>query len=107
MTDAEMLALILGMPGAEASSHFGTPDFRVRKKIFATHRGPGLFVIKLTREQQEMLVDAEGDVFRPLPNKWGLQGWTAAHIATLDPDGARSALRMAWANVAPKSLQKS
>ena len=105
MTDADMIALILAQPEAEASSHFDTPDFRVRKKIFATHRGPGLFVLKLTREQQEMLVDAEPATFRPLANKWGQQGWTEAHVATLDAAGARSALKMAWSNVAPKSLQ--
>jgi hypothetical protein len=106
MTDDEMIAIILAQPEAEASSHFETPDFRVRKKIFATHRGPGLFVLKLTREQQEMVIDADAAVFRPLPNKWGQQGWTEAHIATLNDAGARSALRMAWSNVTPKSLQR-
>ena len=32
--------------------------------------------------------------------------WTSADVAELDEATARSALRMAWANVAPKSLAK-
>jgi hypothetical protein len=98
--------MIAAMPECEQSSHFGTKDFRVRGKIFATHHKPEEIVLKLTREQQEMLVETEARIFRVLDSKWGQLGWTAARIAAIDEVTARSALKMAWANVAPKSLQK-
>ncbi len=106
MTEAELLALIRDMPECEQSSHFGTMDFRVRNKIFCTHSKPGEIVLKLTREQQEMLVEAEPEIFQPIPNKWGLKGWTIASIGNLDEPSAQSALTMAWGNVAPKSLRE-
>ncbi len=106
MKEADLFALILAMPECEQSSHFGTKDFRVRGKIFATHHKPEEIVLKLKREQQEMLVETEGGIFRVLDSKWGQLGWTAARIAAIDAVTARSALQMAWGNVAPKSLQK-
>jgi hypothetical protein len=105
MREAELLALVRTMPECEQSSHFGTVDFRVRNKIFCTHPKLDQLNLKLTREQQQMLVETEPAVFRPLPNKWGLKGWTTAVVGKLDKTTARSALRMAWENVASKSLR--
>ncbi len=106
MKEAELLALIRSMPECEQSSHFGTVDFRVRNKIFCTHPRPDELNLKLTREQQQMLVEAEPAMFRPIPNKWGLKGWTTATVGELDEASARSALTMAWNNVVPKSLRE-
>jgi hypothetical protein len=106
MKEAELLALIRSMPECEQSSHFGTVDFRVRNKIFCTHPRPDELNLKLTREQQQMLVEAEPAMFRPIPHKWGLKGWTTAFVSKLDEASARSALTMAWNNVAPKSLRE-
>ena len=106
MIDADLIALILSFRGAEQASHFGTTDFRVRNAIFATNPQPGVLNLNLTREQQEMLVGGAAEVFSPIPNKWGLKGWTTARIEALDPVTARSALMMAWSNVAPKSRRE-
>jgi hypothetical protein len=104
VTETELIALILSLPEAEQSSHFGNMDFRVRGKIFASHPEPDRLVLKLSVEQQQMLTESEDQVFSRLPNKWGDKGWTNARIAALDQATARSALQMAWANVAPKTL---
>ena len=105
MTDPELLALVHAFPGCEQSAHLGTTDFRVRNKIFATNPKPGILNLNLTREQQEILVASEPGVFSALPNKWGEKGWTTARIEALDEATARSALTMAWGNIAPKSLR--
>lgn len=107
MTEDAVLALVRALPECEQSAHFGNMDFRVRNKIFATHPKPETLNLNLTREQQEMLVDAEPRMFTPLSNKWGEKGWTAATIKALDKATARSALAMAWGNVAPKSLREA
>jgi hypothetical protein len=104
--EADLTALVRAMPECVESSHFGTVDFRVRNKIFCTFPKPGEMVLKLTREQQEMLVAAEGEVFEPIPNNWGRKGWTIARFEKLDASTAKSALEMAWSNVAPRSLRR-
>lgn len=106
MRETELLALVRALPECAQSAHFGTTDFRVRNKIFATTPGPGVLNLNLTREQQDMLVASEPGIFSALPNKWGQKGWTTARIEALDEPTARSTLLMAWGNVAPKSLRE-
>lgn len=106
MTQDEATALILSLPETVALSHFDHPDFRVRNKIFVSQSKPGVLVFKFTREQQEMLTETAGEIFSPIPNKWGQQGWTNALVERLDEPTALSALWMAWANVAPKTLAR-
>lgn len=104
MTETELIALILALPKVEQSSHFGNTDFRVHGQIFVSRPESGRLVLKLSVDQQQMLTDSESEVFARLPNKWGDRGWTGVQIAALDETTARSALRMAWANVSPKKL---
>jgi hypothetical protein len=107
MTPAAFQKLAMSMPEAEASEHFGTPDYRVAGKIFATAgRVDGRAVLKLTTEQQQMLCDAEPAMFAPIDGGWGRKGWTNLVLARTDAATARSALWMAWRNVAPKRLAK-
>jgi len=104
MTADELVALIVSLPAVEQSSHFGNLDFRVANNIFASHPQPDHFNLKLTPEQQVLLVEAEPDAFRAIPNKWGQRGWTMALAAALDRVTALSAFRMAWMNAAPANL---
>jgi hypothetical protein len=106
MTETELLALVRAFPECAQSAHFGTTDFRVRNKIFATNPKPGVLNLNLTREQQQMLVASEPGIFSALPNRWGEKGWTTARIEVLDEATARSALTMAWGNVAPRALRQ-
>jgi hypothetical protein len=94
----------LALSGAIESSHFGKADFRVGKRIFATlaHPDENWGTLKLTAEQQSMLVDAEPEIFRPVPGGWGRQGYTNVRLAKADATTLKSAMTMAWENVAPK-----
>jgi hypothetical protein len=107
MTNAEFAALALSLPRAEASSHMGQADFRVANKIFATAGRGGNAVLKLTVEQQEMLLAAEPSAFERVPGSWGLKGWTHLVLAHADEATARGGLAMAWRNTAPKALLKA
>ena len=95
----------LALSDAVESAHHGKADFRVGKRIFATlgHPDENWGTLKLTAEQQSMLVDAEPDIFRPVPGSWGRQGYTNVRLAKADPATLKSALAMAWSNVAPKA----
>ena len=65
----------LALPGAIEGAHQRTADFRVGKRIFATLGYPDddWGMVKLTPEQQSVLVDAEPEIFRPVPGGWGKQ----------------------------------
>jgi hypothetical protein len=64
-------------------------------------------MVKLTPDQQAVLIDAEPEMFRPVPGAWGRSGSTNVKLAKIDQVTLRSALEMAWRNVAPKSLLAS
>src|ERR1700742_3450878 len=106
MTAAKFRKVALGLPEAVEGAHQGHADFRVGKRIFATVGYPDKAwgMVKLTPEQQSMLVEAEPDIFRPVPGGWGKSGSTSVRLARADAKTLRSALLMAWRNVAPKSL---
>jgi len=101
---ADFRRLALALTDAEEKSHFGKADFRVRNKIFASMPDSGIGVVKLTIEQQEMMVGAEPTIFAPIKGGWGRQGWTRVNLANADDTTLNSALATAWRNVAPKKL---
>lgn len=102
--DARRLAL--GMPEAVEKSHFGKADFRVRNRIFLTLPEPDRAVVKLTRDQQEMVTGAEPEMFAPVPGGWGRQGWTSVFLDRADEAALASALSLSWNNVAPATLRR-
>jgi hypothetical protein len=105
MTADDVRRIALGFPEAVESQHMGTPDYRVRKRIFATLRSAeGCAVVKLTREQQEAMTQSEPSMLEPVPGGWGRKGWTCVMLAHADEATLRSALTAAWRNVAPKRL---
>lgn len=104
-TASDVRRLCLSLPEAEGRSHFDHPDFRVRNKIFASLKNDQIAVIKLTREQQDIMCAGAPDVFAALPNGWGRQGWTQIQLAAANEATLLAGLKTAWRNVAPKKLQ--
>lgn len=109
MSSSRFRSIALGLPDAVEGSHQGHADFRVGKRIFATLGYPdeAWGMVKLTPEQQSVLVESEPEIFRPVPGGWGKQGNTNVRLAKADPTTLRSALTMAWQNIAPKSAPKA
>lgn len=97
MTPDDFRRLALALPGAVESSHMGTVDFRVGR-IFATLGYPdaGFGMVSLTRDQQDMVVSAEPQMFRPVPGGWGLKGATLVVLAEVDESTLQGALETAW-----------
>ncbi len=108
MSQDRFRRVALGLPGAIEGAHQGHADFRVGKRIFATLGYPddNWGMVKLTPEQQSMPVEAEPEIFRPVPGGWGRGGSTNVQLAGADPVTLQSALTMAWQNIAPQSLAK-
>jgi hypothetical protein len=108
MSQNRFRRVALGLPEVVEGAHQGHADFRVGKRIFATLGYPDgdWGMVKLTPEQQSVLVEAEPEIFCPVPGGWGRQGNTNVRLAKADPVTLQSALTMAWQNIAPKPRAK-
>src|SRR5271156_3864074 len=81
MRSSRFRQIALGLPGTIEASHQGHADFRIGKRIFATLGYPD-DMVKLTPEQQAVLVEAEPEIFRPVPGGWGKRGSTNLRLAS-------------------------
>jgi hypothetical protein len=106
MTPNDFRRIALSLPEATESAHMNHPDFRVRGKIFATLGYPDAAwaMVKLSPEDQEVVVAAEPDVFVPVKGAWGRQGSTNVRLDAASATTLRSALVRAWRKAAPKRL---
>jgi hypothetical protein len=105
MEQQEFRALALTFPETAESSHFDTADFRVRNKIFATLReADARAVLKLSPDEQQLVMATSPGMFEPVKGSWGLKGWTRVVLDRADSDTVRHAMGMAWRSVAPKKL---
>jgi hypothetical protein len=87
----------LSLPGTEEYDHFGKAAFRVNKRTFATIWIPELRVmVKLTLIDQSVFSAFNPQVIYPVPNKWGLQGYTLFELNTVRVDMLQDALTIAW-----------
>lgn len=104
MTHDDIAAIALSLPGATEAAHFGKRDFRA-PKIFLSLPSPDTANLNLKPDQQLLFADLYPGLFTPIPNAWGLRGWTTLHLDRCDAETARMAVETAWANVAPKKLK--
>jgi hypothetical protein len=106
MTPDAFRKLALSLTGACESAHLDHPDFRVRKKIFATLGYPDVnwAMVKVTPAQQQSFVHAHPGVFMPVKGGWGLKGSTNVKLRTATVAIVQPALDAAWQHVAPQSL---
>jgi predicted DNA-binding protein (MmcQ/YjbR family) len=102
ITQAQFRDLALGFPGSAQGSHFDVTDFRVGGKIFATLReSDGRAVLKLSHDEQQLLMTTSSQLFQPVKGSWGAKGWTRVILDQADEATIRHAMTMAWKSVAP------
>lgn len=101
-------AIALSMPQATQGSHFEAVDFRVANRIFATWReDKRQAVVKLTPDDQTMMLETMPGTLSRLPGGWGLKGWSVLHLDAANEEEVRHVVTVAWRTVAPKKLLKS
>jgi len=105
LTQGEMRVMALALPEAHESSHMGTPDFRVRNKIFATipPTSPGRVVLKMTPANVDALVRRDPATFVDV---WRGR-WIGIELARLTREEIRELMADAWQVAAPKSVVKA
>jgi hypothetical protein len=105
MTADGFRRLALAFAGAIESTHMRHPDFRIGSRVFATLGYPddAWAMVKLSSEQQQMVVAAEPDIFTPAKGGWGRHGSTLLRLDRADAATAQSALAMAVSNLGGRS----
>lgn len=102
---ADFTQMALGFEEAVEQPHFHKNSFRVRKKIFATlNERDENAVLKLSEQDQSILVDISNSAIRPVKGSWGKQGWTEVDLNAVDPGLLKTAMTTAYCTVAPKTL---
>jgi hypothetical protein len=105
-TARQFTDIALSLEGTVAQPHFDRTAFKARR-IFATLAPDKLSAnIRFSPEEQEFRCEAQPDAYRPIPNKWGAQGWTIATLSALTPDDLSVALRSAWRHQASVSRRR-
>jgi hypothetical protein len=106
MTREELISFALGLPEAVESAHHGTRDFRVRSRIFLTMPDQDYCVVRLTPEQQHMVLAMSPNETMVVPGGWGLRGSTRLYFGLADDALVQDLVRRSWQNAAPKTLQR-
>ena len=100
--------IALALPHADEADHHGMPSFRVAGKIFCTiHQSHPRIMVKLAGEDQGNLIAGHPGVIEAVPGYWGRKGATFVWYEKADAAMIAMLLRLAWNNVAPKSMVKA
>jgi len=99
--------MALSFDGTEQRPHFDCTAFKVvGKRIFATlHEATQTANIVLNLEDQQVYCSYEEAVY-PVPNKWGLKGWTTFELNKLPVELVADALYTAYKAVVDTKHKK-
>ena len=109
MTVAEFKSMALSFDGAEQHPHFERIAFKVTgKRIFATvHEEQETANLMLSPADQSVFCDFGKNAVYPVPNKWGLQGWTTFVLKKIPPELMLDALTTAYRAVLNRKTKKN
>lgn len=81
----EIVHYLTNFEGVSEQAHFEKRAFRTAKRIFATlDTANEHLMVKLTEVDQSVYATIQPASIYPVPNKWGLQGWTRIHYTEID-----------------------
>ena len=93
------------LPGSEEGTSYGTPAFRVRKKLFARQKeDPDLLVVRCELGVRELLMEAKPDVF-VLTDHYRDHPFVLVRLSRVHRRDLEQALRESWSAVAPAKLR--
>lgn len=103
---ADLRRLALALPGATEAPHFDRAAFRADRIFVTLDSSERTANFKFTLDEQEFKCQLAPEIFRPIDNGWGRQGWTMAILAAATPDDLQAALEMAYAHAVGKPKRK-
>lgn len=102
VTGSDLRRAALGLEGTVESPHFDRLAFKVAR-TYATLASDSLTAnLKFSPDEQEFKCLLAPNIFSPVPNAWGKQGWTRVLLSEISEEELVSALKAAWAHALPK-----
>jgi hypothetical protein len=106
-TEADVRALALALPETEERPSYGTPGFRVKDRLFARIREPGVLLVWCADEgEKDFLLRADPEKFFTTPHYDGHPS-VLVHLSAVDRDELAELLTDSWRVRAPKRLAQS
>jgi hypothetical protein len=103
---ATLRRLALALPDAEEGTAYGTPCWRVRKKLFARLREDGeTLAVKVDMGERELLLASEPEVFF-LTDHYRPYAYVLVRLPAIDAEELAEVLEDSWRRAAPKRLVK-
>lgn len=107
MADAtDLRRIALGLPGTTEAAHFDRIAFKVDRIYVTLAADKHTANFKFTPDEQDFKCQLAPDVFAPLDNAWGKQGWTVFTLEPASGDDLQMALQMAHAHALGKPKRK-
>jgi len=103
---ADLRRLALAVPGTSEAPHFDRAAFKIAR-IYATLAADGRTAnLKLQPDEQELKCLTAPEIFSPVPNAWGKQGWTTVTLEKASLAELHSALESAARHALPRKKSK-
>lgn len=103
-SEDDVRAIALSLPETEERSSYGTPGFRVKDRLFARIREPGVLLVRCADEgEKDFLLRADPEKFFTTPHYDG-HASVLVRLGAVDRDELRELLTDAWRARAPKRL---
>ena len=105
LTEAHMKKIVMSFPGANESTSYGYPSFKIEKKFFTRLRSEdsSLVLIVNSRDDRDMLLEAEPLLFHSTPH-YRNYPTVLARLERLDAQTLRRMLGRRFRQIAPKRL---
>jgi hypothetical protein len=95
------------LPGAEESTSYGTPAFKVKGKLFARfHQDGESLVVSVDFDEREELMAAAPEKFY-ITDHYRNYPWLLVRLSAVGPDELRDLLLGSWRRAAPKQMVTS
>ena len=103
-SENDVREIALSLPETVERPSYGTPGFRVKDKLFARLREPGVLLVRVADEgEKDFLLRAEPDKFFTTPHYDGHSS-VLVRLAAVDREKLAELLADAWRVRAPKRL---
>ena len=92
------------LPGAEESTSYGTPAFKVKGKLFARfHQDGESLVVGVDFDEREEMMQADPEKFY-ITDHYRNYPWILVRLSKVRPDELRDLLLGSWRRAAPKQM---
>ena len=107
LTKAQVRKIVLAFPGANESTSYGYPSYKIEKKFFTRLRSEdnSLVLVVASIDERDMLLEADPKLFH-ITAHYKNYPTVLARIERLDAKTLHAMLERRWRRLAPKRLQK-